>query len=409
MKKHMQSILAVALVLVLAVSLAPSASAAVSEKLIGNPVPSGYLSPVDSSQQGKVVQEHYTVSSGSHANLEKYIYVYLPAEYESNPGKQYDIFYFMHGQGGTAYELLGEQFNGGQIKSMIDHMIADGKIKPIIIVAVTWNTNEGLSEPNSSTISSQGGDAERQAFHTEFENDVMPLIERKYRTYAGLATTASGASSVNAALKNSRNHRGFGGFSYGAHTTWYQLRSDVDYIYYFAPMSGGLSNLYNEIKSNRHDYELCCVTGTSDVTNGQCDTIMDMYSSDDAKKVNYYKINGATHSYEGYRQYLYQALSEFYAPKPFSDEAAQAVENGGYSYYVIDSTLKLKVTDADAAVIVAQYNKLGRMISVQIKAASGNDMTFDVELVGENYKIFSVSRGIFMPRCPVRIGENTNP
>ena len=275
-------------------------------------------------------------------------------------------------------------------------MIADKIIDPIIIVAVTWNTNPNLSGPNSSVISSQGGDAERQAFHTEFEEDVMPLIESKYRTYARSTSTAD--------LIASREHRGFGGFSYGAHTTWYQLRSDVDYIYYFAPMSGGLSNLYAEIARHRQDYQLCCITGTNDNTRGQCDTHMALYPGGN-NNISYYKVNGATHSYTGYQQYLYTALREFYAPVPFSDAAALTVEGGGYSYYVSNSTLRLKITDTNAAVIVAQYDANGRQTGVEIETTDKVGTTFDVTLTQESYKIFSVNKNTFAPRCAACSGR----
>ena len=94
--------------------------------------------------------------------------------------------------------------------------------------------------------------------------------------------------------------------------------------------------------------------------------------------------------------------SDHYGTEPFSDAAAQAVENGGYSYYISGSTLRLKITDTTAAIIVAQYNESGRLTNAQIKTAKESGTTFDVELTETNYRIFSVSRKTFMPRCPVQ-------
>lgn len=59
----------------------------------------------------------------------------------------------------------------------------------------------------------------------------MPYIESKYSTYAENTTEE--------ALRNSREHRAFGGFSLGAVTTWHQFIYNLDYVKYFLPMSGG--------------------------------------------------------------------------------------------------------------------------------------------------------------------------
>ena len=186
------------------------------------PVPAVYATPSD--HPGTVVRVDYGSEDylANNAPVVKTAYVYLPYGYDENdPETRYDILYLMHGWTGTAgeYFFIGD----GMIKNMLDHMIENGEIKPIIAVSATFyndNSDRGFSESE---------DAIRE-FHRDFEDYLMPAVEGTFHTYAEDTSPES--------LVASRDHRAFGGFSLGSVTTWLQFCYDADYIHYFLPMSG---------------------------------------------------------------------------------------------------------------------------------------------------------------------------
>lgn len=127
----------------------------------------------------------------------------------------------MHGWGGAAGEYF--YMGDGMIKNMLDHMIENGEIRPIIAVSATFY-NE-----NSDRDFGASEDALRE-FHRDFTDHLMPAVEGTFHTYA--------ASTSLEDLAASRDHRAFGGFSLGSVTTWMEFCHDTDYIRYFLPMSG---------------------------------------------------------------------------------------------------------------------------------------------------------------------------
>ena len=79
------------------------------------------------------------------APVDKTAWVYLPYGYDENDTEtRYDILYLMHGWGGAAGEYF--YMGDGMIKNMLDHMIENGEIRPIIAVSATfYNESSGVS------------------------------------------------------------------------------------------------------------------------------------------------------------------------------------------------------------------------------------------------------------------------
>ena len=183
-------------------------------------VPSEYLQA--SERQGSVERLDYDsldYAGDGHA-ITKTAYVYTPYGYDpDDEGTRYDIVYLMHGWGGH----VGEYFDYPGTKNVFDNLIANGDMPPAVIVSATFYHD-------GSDAGFGGSVAELRAFHEDFENNLMPAVEGRYRTYAADATPEG--------LAASRDHRAFGGFSLDSVTTWLELCHDYDYIRYFLPMSG---------------------------------------------------------------------------------------------------------------------------------------------------------------------------
>lgn len=170
--------------------------------------------------------ESFTYAQHSR-RLSKTAWVYLPYGY--TPDKKYNIFYLSHGGWSNEETIMGTARHPNSFKNVIDHAIQDGKIKPMILVMLTYN-NTGRKDSWDYSLALQLTDQ----YHNELVNDLIPAVESKYSTYANGVTPE--------ALKASRDHRGFGGFSMGSVNTWCTFRYAMAYFRYFMPMSGNYSS-----------------------------------------------------------------------------------------------------------------------------------------------------------------------
>ncbi|MBB2946330.1 enterochelin esterase-like enzyme [Actinoplanes lutulentus] len=175
-------------------------------------------------EQGEVVRVDYKTRYDN-ATIDKRALVYLPAGYdEQDQATRYDILYLMHGAGMGAESFFGGAGESSALKNILDHMIEERQMRPTIVVTPTF-----YPDGNASLDLHYAGELDR-AFPVELENDLMPAVEGRYRTYAP-TTDAAGFTA-------SREHRAFGGFSMGAVTTWYAFIDSLDYVKYFMPMAG---------------------------------------------------------------------------------------------------------------------------------------------------------------------------
>ncbi len=155
----------------------------------------------------------------------KYAYVYTPYGYDgSDMNTRYDIVYLMHGANSGAETFLWGEGLDSHFKNILDHMIENGEIKPLIVVT------PGLY-PASDVKNYKGQEAElADEFTDELVNNLMPAVESMYLTYADTINAAGFCAS--------RAHRAFGGFSMGAVVAWYTFARHLDLFSTFMPVCG---------------------------------------------------------------------------------------------------------------------------------------------------------------------------
>ncbi|KRN98870.1 alpha/beta hydrolase [Companilactobacillus kimchiensis] len=146
--------------------------------------------------------------------------VYLPAKYDAS--KKHNIVYLMHGstEGGSDF------YQDGNFKQILDKLNRTGKLKNTIAVFPTYY-------PSRKSVSSDyysDRPLNKHFAKEELVQDLMPVVEQKYKTYA--------KTTDDKGFQASRNHRAFGGFSMGAITTWYVFENDLKYFHDFVPMAG---------------------------------------------------------------------------------------------------------------------------------------------------------------------------
>lgn len=181
-------------------------------------VPAQY-DEIEPKQAGTVEEVVYNTKAYAtdEREVKKTAYVYLPYGYDSE--KEYNILYLMHGTGDDEkYWLKTNPYN----KIMLDNMIADGDIQPLIVVTPTFYVEDDCADDLDQLTYS---------FAKELRNDLMPEIESSYSTYAKTADDKG--------FSESRDHRAFAGLSRGAVTTYHSaICQSLDYFSWFGTFSG---------------------------------------------------------------------------------------------------------------------------------------------------------------------------
>ena len=228
-------------------------------------IPTEYFSAAD--KQGSLVELNYeTYESRTYEQksqkLNKRAIVYLPYGYSED--EKYNVFYLMHGGWSNETSWLGTPENPSAFKNVIDHAVADGKMKPLIIVCPTYN-NESPSDSSDYTLAYYTLTVN---YHNELVNDLIPAVEGNYSTYAEDVTSEG--------IIASRDHRGFGGFSMSSVATWYSFVNCLDEFRYFMPSSGAIDSTGNildhavtESGHQWNDFFIYAATGTSDFAASQ--------------------------------------------------------------------------------------------------------------------------------------------
>ena len=194
------------LIIVLTLLLGVSCCSALAESAPALPelpdkLPAEYTKAPE--QRGTVLQIEYP--SKDYTNDQKEIMkpalVYLPAGYSED--KQYDLLVLCHGIGGTEKEwgFLSLNCIG---KSAVDHLIANGEVRPLIIVMPNGRSTANYDDTSNNNMWSF------YTFGQELRNDLLPWMDAHYATYGSLTPDD---------LSASRDHRWMAGLSMGGMQT----------------------------------------------------------------------------------------------------------------------------------------------------------------------------------------------
>jgi enterochelin esterase-like enzyme len=168
--------------------------------------------------------------------LTRRMYVYTPPGYQSGTEK-YPVFYLLHGGGGDedAWSTLGRACQ------IMDNLIAQGKATPMIVVMTNGNPGDAAS-PGEAPPKKEGSESDifsmgSGVFEKSLVKDVIPFVEKHYRTLTGKKNRAvsglsmGGMQTMNLAFDHAETFDYFGVMSMGlpdpdpSGRNWFQ---DVD-------------------------------------------------------------------------------------------------------------------------------------------------------------------------------------
>jgi enterochelin esterase-like enzyme len=143
-------------------------------------------------------------------NTARRAFVYTPPGYETDKSKKYPVLYLQHGWGEdeTAWS------NQGRANLIMDNLIAEGKIKPFIIVMTYGMTNE--------VKWGRIRDFSIDPFQTVLVNELIPYVDSHFRTLAN------------------RDNRAMAGLSMGGMETRMITLNKPEVFGSYALLSGGV-------------------------------------------------------------------------------------------------------------------------------------------------------------------------
>ena len=232
---------------------------------------------------------HIEFYDSRNLDTSRVVYVYTPPGYETNKQK-YPVLYLLHGNG----QIEASWTWTGRANVILDNMIADGKVKPMIVVMPYGHVPREIKP--SSTAAAPANDP--AAIEKELLTGVKPLVESKYR------------------VLTDRNHRAIGGLSMGAGQSMSIGLHNLDQFAYIAAFSGG---------GNRAEWEkadpamlnqklkvLWIGCGTEDPGYNGVKGMADLLTKKNVKHV--WNESGGGHSWPNWQVYLSK-----YAPLLFRD------------------------------------------------------------------------------------------
>ena len=188
--------------------------------------PEGFDRARQDIEKGKLETVEYEATAVS-AGLKRWMEVYTPAGYSAD--KKYPVLYLLHGIGGNENR---EWTGPGRAATILDNLIADEKIEPMIVVFPNGNVTVGAAAgPGRGRGGFGGGDAAQISgdgwgvnFETDLLQNIIPFIEshysvytdREHRALAGLSM--GGGQALNYGLAHLDSFAYVGGFSSAPNT-----------------------------------------------------------------------------------------------------------------------------------------------------------------------------------------------
>ena len=231
--------------------------------------------------------------------------VYLPPNYMMNFDKKYPVFYLISGTTDTE-EVY---YKVGRVNYILDNLLAKKAAKEMIIVLPYGNPTKLLAAPdaNGAPQTRFGGDV----FSKDLINDLMPFIEKSYRTI------------------NNKDHRAIGGFSRGGNQALFNGLSNLDKFSYLCSYSSftstDIAGVYDNADDTNKKIRLFWLgVGTDDFLYGNARDYMEFLDKKGIRSVKEFTNDKFGHTWMNAKYFLSKTL-----PLLFNKKASEeAMKNG---------------------------------------------------------------------------------
>jgi enterochelin esterase-like enzyme len=159
--------------------------------------------------------------SSAVSKTQRGVYIYVPPDYYSQPGKRFPVLYLWHGGGGAEQDWSRD----GRAGTILDNLIAQKKAVPMLIVMpnnVPGTPAPGATAAARSIPATGAGGANYALLKRELTEEIIPFVAKHYRT-----------------LEN-RESRAMAGLSAGGGTTLNVGLASLDRFAWIAEFSSGI-------------------------------------------------------------------------------------------------------------------------------------------------------------------------
>jgi enterochelin esterase family protein len=149
------------------------------------------------------------------------VYIYVPPDYYTQPGKRFPVLYLWHGGGGAEQDWSRD----GRAGVILDNLIAQKKAAPMLIVMpnnVPGTPAPGVTANAAPPTPTGAGGANYPLLKRELLEEIIPFVAKRYRT-----------------LEN-RESRAIAGLSAGGGTTMNVGPSSLDTFAWIGEFSSGI-------------------------------------------------------------------------------------------------------------------------------------------------------------------------
>lgn len=238
--------------------------------------------------------------------------VYLPPGYMMNREKKYPVFYLISGTTDTE-EVY---YKVGRVNYILDNLLAAKQAKEMIVVLPYGNpmklklqddptTASGATKERNEETARQmrfGGDV----FSKDLINDLLPYIDKNYRT------------------KADRDHRAIGGFSRGGNQALFNGLTNLDKFSYLCSYSSFTStdipNVYDQADATNKQIHLFWLgVGTDDFLYGNSRDYMEFLDKKGIHSVKEFTSDKFGHTWMNAKYFLTKTL-----PLLFNKKASEA-------------------------------------------------------------------------------------
>jgi len=300
--------------------------------------------------------------------------VYLPPNYLQDYQKKYPVFYLISGTTDTE-EVY---YKVGRVNYILDNLLAEKAAKEMIVVLPYGNPSKLLAAPPAGGAPQTrfGGDV----FSKDLINDLMPYIEKNYRTI------------------NNRDHRAIGGFSRGGNQALFNGLTNLDKFSYLCSYSSFTStdipNVYdNADDTNKKIHLFWLGIGTDDFLYGTGRDYMEFLDKKGIRTVKEFTNDKFGHTWMNAKYFLDKTLRLL-----FNKKASEAAMKDGQPAPAVTGkeqpfTPGVMARLFPKPIISPEYSEEG--ITFRMKAPEADSVKLECEMLPEPIAMERDSDGVW--------------
>lgn len=311
---------------------------------------------------------YYSKAVGTYNNA----LVYTPPFYDKNKTKKYPVFYLISGTTDTE-EVY---FKVGKVNNILDNLIAQGAAKEMIVV-LPYGNPMNLYKGMLQSKQTQGYN---DVFSEDLINDLMPFVEKNYRTI------------------NDRKSRAIGGFSRGGNQGLSNGLRNLDKFSWLCSYSSftttDIPGVYDNAKETNDKLNLFWLgIGTDDFLYGNAKDYMDFLDEKGINTIKEFTLDKFGHTWMNAKYFLDKSLRLLFQnrkeiPQQHNITAPELKNKEGQRL-----TPEVMARTFPRGVVSPEYNN--GTVTFRFLAPNAKDVKLDCQMFNEKKQMINDGQGVW--------------